>query len=565
MSRKFVTVVLLLLTLSALGQTKPTSEEAYQQLLKLKAEGEGLKSLQSYDFFNYYFESLELLSIVTHNPDFVLTTYYNNAFFFRYHEMPKESVKNYNLFFKFYELNKNEFSPDLKKELLKKLSAAHGFMASEYANLELLDSAKIQHELNIEFTKQRKKSIYYAGALNNYGLFYYWNKKEKDSALPYFIKSLKLVKLYSPNHHLEGSVKDNIADIYVEQGMIEEANKLYKQNFEFYRQGFVDNIIDTKRLMSAGCQLIKTDLLLKKKNAFIHFKELKEIYNDPIYKIKNSKSKIEFLKTQELMYRYEQRIDLAYKTSMQIASLSDSLVSVSNTNRNRRRGIINDIAISRMRSNYQLEKQHREDKIAQQKLRIWILIIVFVSFVGFMTSLFLRRKQRIENAKGKQQIAEQELKLTELENEKLQSDIKSKERDLSDFAINLTQNQEWAKVLFNKFDDLKGTKGRERKKLLENFEQEIKNKITFDGDTKEFYQRLDKLSDAFYSQLNSQFPNLTKTEKRLCSLIRLKIESYEIATLQNITLSSLNTSRYRLRKKLKLSKEADLDAFIQCL
>ena len=136
---------------------------------------------------------------------------------------------------------------------------------------------------------------------------------------------------------------------------------------------------------------------------------------------------------------------------------------------------------------------------------------------------------------------------------------------MSDFAINLTQNQEWAKVLANKINQLKTTKGRARKKLMDAFENEVHKKTTFDTNTKLFFARLDKLSDSFYSQLNSDFPDLSKTEKRLCSLIRLKIESRNIATIQNITLGSLNTSRYRLRKKLNLAKDVDLDGFIQNL
>jgi hypothetical protein len=160
---------------------------------------------------------------------------------------------------------------------------------------------------------------------------------------------------------------------------------------------------------------------------------------------------------------------------------------------------------------------------------------------------------------------EQDLKLTALKNEHLNSELKSKQRDLSDFAINLTQNQEWAKALANKLKQLKTATGRERKTLLENLEQDIHSKIQFDNNTKDFYERLDRLSDSFYKVLHSKYPNLSKTEIRLCSLIRLKIESHAIANLQNITLSSLNTSRYRLRKKLNLTEEDNLDEFIQFL
>jgi hypothetical protein len=76
---------------------------------------------------------------------------------------------------------------------------------------------------------------------------------------------------------------------------------------------------------------------------------------------------------------------------------------------------------------------------------------------------------------------------------------------------------------------------------------------------------MDEVSDSFYKKLKFDFPKLSKTDIRLCSLIRLKIDSHEIATLQNITQSSLNTSRYRLRKKLRLTETEKLDDFIQSL
>jgi len=41
------------------------------------------------------------------------------------------------------------------------------------------------------------------------------------------------------------------------------------------------------------------------------------------------------------------------------------------------------------------------------------------------------------------------------------------------------------------------------------------------------------------------------------------MDSRSIANLQNITIASLNTSRYRVRKKLNLSEDTDLDSFIQ--
>src|SRR5690606_26949874 len=116
------------------------------------------------------------------------------------------------------------------------------------------------------------------------------------------------------------------------------------------------------------------------------------------------------------------------------------------------------------------------------------------------------------------------------------SEIASKQRDLSDFALNLTQNQQWAEMLAAKMKRLKSGDTKDTATILEQLTQEIQNKVQFDNDSLVFYERLDKLNDAFYSHLTNLFPNLSKNEIRLCSLIRLKMESNQIATLQNITM-----------------------------
>ena len=80
--KRLVFTCFLVLSLHVFGQAELTSEEAYYELIKLDAERDSTKSLQSYEFFKYYFERLELLSLITHKPDMVLIEYYNNPFFF---------------------------------------------------------------------------------------------------------------------------------------------------------------------------------------------------------------------------------------------------------------------------------------------------------------------------------------------------------------------------------------------------------------------------------------------------------------------------------------------------
>jgi DNA-binding CsgD family transcriptional regulator len=56
---------------------------------------------------------------------------------------------------------------------------------------------------------------------------------------------------------------------------------------------------------------------------------------------------------------------------------------------------------------------------------------------------------------------------------------------------------------------------------------------------------------------------LSPTELRLCTLIKLNLNIKETASVLNIEPTSVKTARHRLRKKLKLDQGQDLAAFIR--
>ncbi len=561
-SKLVVCIALLVFPCLTQAQERLSSEDAFNKYKELRQamKSKNLK-LTDETYWAYHFQLMDLNENITDNHAFVLKNYYHIAYNFRYLGLSKESIRLYKFFFTYYDKNEHNLTSQEKIDFFHYRSASYGYLADVYAKASYLDSASITHKKNIKLVQQNL-DIDYASALNNYGLFFYWTKKELDSALIYFDKSYEMTETSFPKEHLLGSIRDNIADIYVEQGKITQANKLYKENFEFYKtsETILYNGIDSKRMVAAGVQMINTSIDLGQLGHLENtLRQMHNMLNDStskvvLYPISN----LHYLQAKEHVLLAQNKTQEAYQLAKVVKRVSDSLTEIKNTNKNYVESTFTEFTFQRLKTKHLIEKQQKVSQIKNQRLKLWIISITSISILGFLISLYLRRRQHIINARNKQQIAE-------LQNEKLNSEIESKQRDLSDFAINLTQGQEWAKELASKLNQLKTTKGRERKKLFDAFEQDVQNKITYDVDTKAFYQRLDKLSDSFYGELNSTFPDLSKTDKRLCSLIRLKIDSHEIATLQNITLSSLNTSRYRLRKKLNLSKDDDLDVFIQSL
>ena len=83
-----------------------------------------------------------------------------------------------------------------------------------------------------------------------------------------------------------------------------------------------------------------------------------------------------------------------------------------------------------------------------------------------------------------------------------------------------------------------------------------------DWEVFEFY--FNEIHRNFFKSLKSEFPNLTPTELKLCAYIRLNKSSKEISSLMNISLRGVETGRYRLRKKLNLTRdESFLDVFLR--
>ncbi|SDB37570.1 hypothetical protein SAMN03097699_0983 [Flavobacteriaceae bacterium MAR_2010_188] len=577
-----LTFLLLLWMHMVVGQSEEiSSEDALKQYIDISEEMS--KSFAEDEFKTYqrksyteaqlqtyltqHFKRLDLLPLIKGNYYFILRQYLISGNWFRAIGFPEESNASYQAFFDYYTKNEKYLNLKQKDDFIGMRNYAYSIMADNYAKMNQLELAAKVHKQNVSFT-DTIPGIFKPSALNNYGLYFYWWKKDLDSAIIYFKEADKITTENFPNHTLIGSIRDNIADVYTDQKRFRNAEPLYLKNFQFFKtaENEVEHRRDIPRLISSGAQLVSTYINLKDlNNAQVYFKQLDSIVKDSESKnILESSSKLEYLETKVNLLRSSGRFEDAFKALEKQKYFSDSIAAVAASADQNWRQELNDITLDRISLNSKLDRLKKENQIKNQRARFWIVTLTFIILIIILLSLFLRRRQHLRNARNEKLLAEQELRNKELEVDRLNSEIISKERDLSDFAINLTENQKWTSEMMKKFEEIRYHK-ENREELWEDLYSDIKTRNTFDMDSKLFYERLDKLNDSFYGKLSSVFPALTKNETRLCSLIRLKMDSREIAALQNITLASLNTSRYRLRKKMELDDKISLDEFIQQL
>lgn len=83
-----------------------------------------------------------------------------------------------------------------------------------------------------------------------------------------------------------------------------------------------------------------------------------------------------------------------------------------------------------------------------------------------------------------------------------------------------------------------------------------------DDNWEHFAHHFDKVHNDFLIVLKSRYPNLTPSELKLCAYLRMNLSNKEIAQLINISTRGVEIARYRLRKKLGLTKEVNLFEFL---
>ena len=206
----------------------------------------------------------------------------------------------------------------------------------------------------------------------------------------------------------------------------------------------------------------------------------------------------------------------------------------------------------------------------------WAYIGYILLLTGFMYYLYrrhnrklLQQKEQYEEQQRQLQYLHQlelqqnEKEIVKLKNEKLEAEIVHKNSELANSAMHLVQKRE---MLGKIRDDLNGLLKKidneqvsaEFKKLLKILGED--NKI--DDNWEHFAHHFDKVHTDFLVVLKNRYPALTATELKLCAYLRMNLSSKEIAQLMNISIRGVEIGRYRLRKKLGLSKETNLFNFL---
>ena len=161
------------------------------------------------------------------------------------------------------------------------------------------------------------------------------------------------------------------------------------------------------------------------------------------------------------------------------------------------------------------------------------------------------------------EIEKNEKEIIRLKNIKLETEVQHNNAQLASNTMNLLQKRE----LLNKIkDEIVKVKEEpevdQQTKKIRRIIKLINEQLEVNDDWERFSLYFDKVNNDFLRILQDKFPLLTPTDLKLCAYLRLNISTKAIADLLNLSIRGVESSRYRLRKKLDLSNDMTLFEFL---
>jgi len=195
-------------------------------------------------------------------------------------------------------------------------------------------------------------------------------------------------------------------------------------------------------------------------------------------------------------------------------------------------------------------------------LLIYVLTIALVFIlVHRLYNNYYQKKQESLIKQNRKELERRELekkeRIAQIQTEKLQNEIDSKNRELAISTMSLVKKNKFLSALKSQLKEVPN-----KDKNIRSVIREIDQNINSEDDWKFFEDAFNNADKDFLKRIKSKHDSLTNNDLRLCAYLRLNLSSKEIAPLLNISVKSVEMKRYRLRKKFDLPHHDNLIDYI---
>lgn len=419
-----------------------------------------------------------------------------------------------------------------------------------------LGKSKIMYNKALAIYKQNDNL---KGQAEMFGHIGHLHEKQQQYDSAFYYQHLALAN-YTKANFKQGAAKiyENLGSIYEDLKMYDSAYVSFNRSLQLYREEHND-IACIEVFNNLGDVLRKTGKyeasLIYTRKALLSAQRTKNSYQ-------MGASSRDMGKTYELM----NKMDSAYYYAELSRKYSLEVYSKDGVNQTAFLQVLYDID----KKNYEIAELNNSKKVNRILAIAGSIVAVLVIVLGVV--IFSRQRLKIKDQKAlsrakeaQHELMRLEFKNQQLEDERLKEQLEIKSRELSNHTLNLIKNNQLLEHLRTTLQQMVKEDKRDQKKQMQQIILQINESFNHEQHWKEFTTAFEQVHQRFFDSLKKHSNELTSSDMRLIALLRINLNSNDIATLLGISTDSLRVSRYRLRKKLNIAQGGSLTAFIQTL
>ncbi|SNR39576.1 hypothetical protein SAMN06265371_102267 [Lutibacter agarilyticus] len=199
----------------------------------------------------------------------------------------------------------------------------------------------------------------------------------------------------------------------------------------------------------------------------------------------------------------------------------------------------------RIQKQQELENLKSEEEKLNLQLGFSIALLITLIIAAIVVVTSLKKKYQLEK---------------KLITERTRSEVEMKKKELTLTALQLMEKDRLLDEIKTDLEKIQQDKG-------DASIHKIRNTINVNSkkNWEEFEARFVQINNLFYDSLYKKHSDLSRNELKLCALIKLNFSSKEMAQILGVSADSINKARYRLRKKMNLTRDENLVTYINTI
>jgi tetratricopeptide (TPR) repeat protein len=430
------------------------------------------------------------------------------------------------------------------------------YQASTYSNMAYIyyNQKKIPDALEymnkaLGIFKESGQPKRMASTHNNMGVLYE-ELRDYDKALEHYTKALE-ISTEIGNHNSVANINTNMGNVHLRQSHYDAAYSHFKNALNIY-----DSLGNKKGLATAWCNLSQLYMNHNNARAAINAADSSIYFSEQVGSLKDRRESYSVLYK---AYQSQGNYKAALKAHEQHLIFKDSMFTAEK-----------ERVLSEMESKFENKLKAKEisqlktENALQARLTRWTIAFAIAVSAG-LVMVFITFSLRNKLLKKKNLELETDQKIAALEKEKLLMGLDYKNRQAVSHAVLMAQKNE---VLYELKDRVKKIAGDDKVDLaqeLKGLVRSINTHLELSDDWEQIKLHFEEVAPQFFQSLQNRYPGLTPHEQKLCAYTRMKMSTKEISRLLNIEPESVRMLRYRLRKKMMLTEEENMQEFLQQL